>query len=130
MTQTSRAVMEHSPLKFPLIAYGMMPSGHTRSGLEVAALLRRRSLSTDLLLLTLSSEEVDLLAATMCTPCPEARGISPASSQGRRWHGLNDLQSPGNCFREEERCVLEVSEVTSEKGTPTSWRPLITKLTV
>lgn len=30
-----------SPLKFPLMTYGMMPSGHTRSGLEVAALLRR-----------------------------------------------------------------------------------------
>lgn len=30
-----------SPVKFPLITYGMMPSGHTRSGREVAALLRR-----------------------------------------------------------------------------------------
>lgn len=33
--------IQNSPLKFPLITYGMMPSGHTRSGLEVAALLRR-----------------------------------------------------------------------------------------
>lgn len=68
-------LIQHSPLKFPLMAYGMMPSGHTRSGLEVAALLRRRSPSTDLLLLTLSSssseeeEEVDLLAATENGKC-------------------------------------------------------------
>lgn len=34
----------NSPLKFPLITYGMMPSGHTRSALEVAALLWRRRL--------------------------------------------------------------------------------------
>lgn len=39
----------------------MMPSGHTCSGLEVAALLRRWSLSAALLLLTLSLE-VELFA--------------------------------------------------------------------
>lgn len=54
--------IQNSPVKFPLITYGMMPSGHTRSGLEVAALLQRRSvcLSAALVLLTLSLEEEPL----------------------------------------------------------------------
>ena len=45
--------------------YGIMPSGQTRSGLEVAALLQRWSvcLSVALLLLTLSLE-VELLTVT------------------------------------------------------------------
>lgn len=59
---------QNSPLKFPLIMYGMMPSGHTRSGREVAALLRRWSLRRPaaLLLLTLSLE-VELVTATAGT---------------------------------------------------------------
>lgn len=38
--KTQLATVPHGglPLKFPLITYGMMPSGHTLSGLEVAAL--------------------------------------------------------------------------------------------
>lgn len=33
-----------------------------------------------------------------CTLCPEAWGISPPSCRGLCWHGLDDLQSPGNCL--------------------------------
>lgn len=59
--------IQNSPVKFPLITYGMMPSGHTRSGLEVAALLQRRSvcLSAALVLLTLSVEEEPLTAISI-----------------------------------------------------------------
>lgn len=66
---------QNSPLKFPLITYGMMPSGHTRSGLEVAALLRRwrLRLSAALLLLT-DSLEVELLTVTSALEiCADSR---------------------------------------------------------
>lgn len=49
-----------SPLKLPLMTYGMMPSGQTRSGLEVAALLTRWSLCLTAALLLL-----ELLAGTI-----------------------------------------------------------------
>ncbi len=51
--------IQNSPVKFPVITYGMMPSGHTRSGLDVAALLQRRRLclSAALWVPTLSLED-------------------------------------------------------------------------
>lgn len=71
--------IQGSPLKFPLMTYGMMPSGHTRSGLEVAALLRRRRLCLSALLIL--SLEVVLLtvrrsALTLVLLCELTRQFS------------------------------------------------------
>lgn len=45
-----------------------------------------------------------------CTPCPEGRGISPASSRGLSWHGLADLPGLQATASEEHRGVKRRGE--------------------